>query len=666
MDRRMYGWKGKILKVNLSDGSTTRLSTESYGELFLGGKGFCTKIAWDELSSGIGPFDPENLIVFMTGPLTGTAAPTSGSGIASAISPRVYPKPWYTRSHIGGFWAPELKYAGFDGLILIGKASRPVYLWIFDGAVEIREARDLWGRGCFETQKRLKAIHGPRAQVLCIGPAGENLVRFSTIQHNLSNASGQTGFGAVLGSKLVKAIAIRGTQGVRVADPEGFLRSCQEIQELVKNGPNFLHMVRPSKEMEDRHICTASCPCICTTRTRRNVASPSGEGRVTVMGHCLTEAVNKGWSRTEYHGDESGKFRTASTPGFERGAEIQYLMEDLGLSAWEYFNFYPWFEILRRNGVTRLKELELDIELADFWLDFLRRIAYRQGVGDILAESLIRVSERLDLLDIPGELWPQLTDAAHFLQPAYGFPSHRLGRAAESQPSPLWLFSMLHWAFDTRDPMASHHQSSFLEYILPPHHGVPEPKANVPMEKIRRAYEKMFANAAIISPGFEPVEDKVRYAIWHQNRSCIKDSLLLCDFVFPKTFASFANQAELDRADDISGDLDAECKLLSPLIGKQVSSADLDFIGERIFNLERMLHVRNFQRNRSVDETIKWVCELPEKSDGTRIDGRVFARYLDSYYTQRGWNRKTGSPGKKKLLQLGLEYFDPLCKPTQG
>ncbi|UCF98871.1 MAG: hypothetical protein JSV89_04860 [Spirochaetaceae bacterium] len=652
----MYGWTGQILRVNLSDGSASRRSTEPYTELFLGGKGFCTKIAWDELAGGIGPFDPDNMIVFMTGPLTGTAAPTSGGGIASAISPRVYPKPWYTRSHIGGYWAPELKYAGFDGLVLIGKSRKPVYLWICDGSVELRDAQDLWGGGCFETQKRLKAIHGSGTQVLCIGPAGEHLVRFATIQHNLSNASGQAGFGAVLGSKRVKAIAIRGTRGIRVADPKGFLKSCHEIQELVKNGPNFLHMVRPNKDRGDRHICTAACPCICTTRTRRNVASPSGNDRITVMGHCLTEAVNRGWPRTEYSRDEAGKIRTAATPGFERGAEIQYLIEDLGLSAWEYFNFYPWFEILVRNGVTRVKELELNINHAEFWLDFLRRIAYRQGVADIMAESLIRISERLDLLGIPRELWSQLTDTARFLQPAYGFPSHRLGRAAESQPSPLWLFSMLHWAFDTRDPMASHHQSSFLEYILPPHHGVPKPKANVPTEKIERVYAKLFANAAIISPGFEPVEDKVRYAIWHQNRSCIKDSLLLCDFVFPKTFASFGNQTELDCAEDISGDLDAESKMLSPLIGKQVSSADLDLIGERIFNLERMLHVRNYQRNRSVDETIRWICELPEKSDGTRLDERIFAKFLDSYYAQRGWNKKNGLLRKEKAVQLGLEY----------
>jgi aldehyde:ferredoxin oxidoreductase len=552
-----------------------------------------------------------------------------------------------------------LKYAGFDGLILVGKSSKPVYLWICDGSVELLDARFLWGSGCFDTQKSLKGIHGSKIHVLCIGPAGEHLVRFSTIQHNLSNASGQAGFGAVLGSKRVKAIAIRGTRGVRVAEPANFLDACLKVQELVKNGPNFLHIVRPSKDRDDRYICSAACPCICTTRTRRNVKSPSSDGGVTVMGHCLTEAVNRGWNRTEYNADETGKIRTVATPGFEQGPQVQYLIEDLGLSAWEYFNFYPWFEILKRNGISRLKELELDIDSGAFWLDFLQRVAYRQGVGDIMAESLMRISERLDLLDIPPELQPQLADAAHFLQPAYGFPSHRLGRAAESQPSPLWLFSMLHWAFDTRDPMASHHQSSFLEYILPPHHGVPRPKAVVPTDKIEKVYEKLFRNAAIIRPGFEPLEDKVRYAMWHQHRSCIKDSLLLCDFVFPKTFASFATQEELDRAEDIAGDLDAESKLLSPLIGKPVSSAELDFTGERIFNLERMLHVRNYRRNRSVDETIKWVCELPEKTDGTRIDQAMFARYLDTYYRQRGWNKKTGRITKKKALQLGLDTFGP-------
>jgi aldehyde:ferredoxin oxidoreductase len=650
----MFGWQGRIAWIDLSRSEVSFRPTERYAEAYLGGKGLCLRIAWDDLPSGIGPFDPQALVVFATGPMTGTAAPTSGGGLVAAVSPRVYPKPWYTRSHIGGTWAPELKYAGFDALVLTGKAAAPVYLWVNDGQVELRDGGSLWGLGCFDTQKRLKQTHGNETQVLCIGPAGENLVRFATIQHNLTNASGQAGFGAVLGSKGVKAVAIRGTGAVQVADPEAFLEACLYTKELVQNGPNFIHMLRPRKDPQDLNICTAACPCVCVTRTRRNVPSAFGRGRLTVLGHCVTDLVNRGWDRSEYqHLDHPG-VRTKGIPGFAEGVDIQYLTEDLGLSAWEYLNFYPWFEVLVRNGINALKELRLDIDRAGFWYDFLQRIAYRKGVGDILAESLIRVSERLDALEIPQELWPELVETARFLQPAYGFPSHRLGRAAESQPSPLWLFSMLHWAFDTRDPMASHHQSSFVEYILPAHHGIPTPKADVPMDKIKRVYEKLFGNGEIISEGFEPVQDKVRYAIWSQNRSCIKDSLLLCDFVFPKTFASFASQEALDSAEDLAGDVEAESRLLSPLIGREVSSEELDRIGERIFTLERLLHVRNYGRNRSIDETIRWLCELPEKSDGTRLDAAIFARFLDAYYEQRGWDKQTGAPLESTLDRLGL------------
>ena len=127
----LYGWAGKILKIDLSCKDISTIDTSKYIPYYIGGLGISLKIAWDMLKEGIGPYDPENIIIFMTGPLTGTLAPTSGRGIISSISPRVYPNPWFTRSGMGGFWAPELKYAGYDGLIVIGKADVPVYIYIY-------------------------------------------------------------------------------------------------------------------------------------------------------------------------------------------------------------------------------------------------------------------------------------------------------------------------------------------------------------------------------------------------------------------------------------------------------------------------------------------------------------------------------------------------------
>jgi aldehyde:ferredoxin oxidoreductase len=648
-----YGWQGKILGVDLSDGSTAVIDTMRYASAYLGGKGAAIRIAWEMLPGDVEPYDERNILVFMTGPLTGTLAPTSGRGVICSVSPRVYPDPWYTRSNVGGYWAPELKYAGFDGLIVSGISERPVYLLVEDGNASIHGAEELWGLGSFAVQHNLKSTHGTGSQVLAIGPAGENLVRFSTIHHNLSSASGQAGFGAVMGSKKLKAVVVKGSGGVKIADPQRFFDACRDAMEKVRNGPNIFHMLSDRTSPDDKIVCSAACPCNCEATAKKNLPASFGSGTLTMLDHCMYPGL--GWERTEYSRPEAPDYRTAGIPPLEGYLDVLCLIEDLGLGLWEYFNFYPWFEVFRRNGIHSAGGLQLEIDSGRFWCEFFRLTAHREGAGDIFAEGVLRASERLDELGVPEEHREEIRRIARFLQPAYGFPAHRTGRAAESQPSPLWVFSMLHWAFDTRDPMSSHHQSSFLEYIFPPHHGVPEPAAHVPLEKIKKTYDALFGNGNILDPGFEPMEAKVRYVVWHQHRSCIKDSLLLCDWIFPRTFGSFSSQDEIDRADHLAGDIDLEAKLFSPATGIEMSSADLELCGERIYNLERALHIRNYGRNRKTDASIEWLCELPEKSDGTKLDEALFERIVDVYYACRGWHGKDGRPDKDTLRRLEMD-----------
>lgn len=645
------GWKGRVLRVDLSNRSVNVLDISHYIPHYIGGKGFATKVAWDFLDGDVAEYDPENLLVFMTGPLTGTLAPTSGRGLICSVSPRVYPKPWYTRSNVGGFWAPELKYAGYDGLIVTGRSENPVYLFIRDGDVSLHDARDLWGTGTIATQRILKEIHGPKAQVLCIGPAGENRVRFSTIQHNLSNAAGQTGFGGVMGSKNLKAVVIRGSGGVEIADPPRFLDRCLYTEELVRNGPNIYHMVSPKMSSPDKMVCSAACPCNCEAFARKNFTAKFGPGRLTMLDHCMYPM--HGWDRTEYKRQEAPEYRTEGVPPLGDCLDVQYCVEDLGLSIWDFYNFYPWFEVFVRNGIVSVGDLALDIEEPSFWFDFFHRIARREGVCDIFAEGVRRSADRLPDLGVSPEHFDELRKIAIFQQPGYGFPAHRDGRSAESQPSPLWMFSMLHWAFDTRDPMSSHHQTSFLEFIFPPHHGFMNPVADVSREKMNRTYERLLGMKDVLDEGFEPMEEKVRFAIWHQHRSCIKDSLLLCDWIFPRTFASYESQAGIDGADELSGDIDLEAKLFSPATGVEMDSEDLERCGERIYNLERALHIRNYGRNRRTDESIEWLFELPEKSDGTKLDKPLFDRIVDLYYDCRGW--PGGRPSEDTLRRLGMD-----------
>jgi len=652
----LYGWMGKILKIDLSSSEISTMDTTKYVPDFLGGKGLSIKIASEILKKGTGAYDPQNPIIFMTGPLTGTLAPTSGRAIVLSVSPRTYPGEVFTRSGFGGYWAPELKYAGYDGLIITGSSGKPVFIKINDGIIEIKDANKFWGKGTNYTQSRLKEELGEETQVICIGPAGENLVRSATIQHNLGNASGNAGFGAVMGSKMLKAIAIRGTGGVDIADPVNFIKECMETNDKVGRGINIALMLNEKIPQSNTVACSSACPSNCQyCKSRKNETAKIGTGKLNAVIHCLdyTYSTLK-WNITEYDRPEIEDIKTKSLPGFG-SIDIHHLVNDLGLNEWEYMSFYPWLEVFVRNGIKKIGDLYLDIDSHDFWFKFLSMIAKREGIGDIFAEGVMRAAERLDELHIPKKYQKEIKRIANFIHPAYGFPSHRLGRGCVSQPSPIWIYSMLHWAFDTRDPMSSHHQSSNIHYIFPHRHGTKNPFAYVPFEKVKKVYGKIFGDPDVIEPGFEPMKEKVNAAIWFQHRSNVKDSLLLCDWLFPRTFLSFERQEEVDRAEDLTGDLDIEAKLFSFATGINMNTTDLEKIGERISNLERMFLMKNYRRDRKADETIAWLCELPEKTDGTRLDKRILRKLFDTYYEIRGWDKETGRPKRKKMEELRLD-----------
>ncbi len=646
------GWAGKILRVDLSTDSVTTEDTSKYVPDYIGGKGIATKIAWDELKPGVGPYDPENILIFMTGPFAGTLAPTSGRGIVCGVSPRPYPTPWFTYGGIGGNWASELKYAGFDGMAIKGNSSKPVYLWVHDGEAEIKEAEALWGTDTYFTQKSLKAEYGKKAQVLCIGPAGENRVLFATIQHRLSNAVGNAGLGAVMGAKKLKGIVIRGTGGVKVANPSKFLSACQEVTELISAGPTFKPIGSPPGP--ESMPCTHACPLGCSAMFKNiPVGLEVGSGTRTMMGHCVNSMYNLGINQTEYpikftKDSYTGDIHTRATKGFgiKIGTELQVIGEGLGLSGWNYLNMYVWFWSCIDNGVTELNGYKLDPDNPEFWHDLLHKIAYREGIGDILADSLRRACDRLDLPEI-------IRKHASWQEPIWGFSTHRLGRGFEWQPSPIWIYTMLQWIMDSRDPMASNHQSSFVEFWFPPHYGRGSPDTD--FDKLKATYARVFGSGEVIEPGFGDIDGKTKAAIWLNNRAQLKDSLLLCDWCFPRVLSGFKSKEELKAAKDYYGDIDAEAKLFGPLTGLDISTSDLEKAGERIKNLDRALHIRNYNRSRKIDSSAEWLFEYPEKSDGTKLDMAIFDTILDSYYENRGWDKTTGCPTRAKLEELGLK-----------
>lgn len=236
------GWVGKILRVDLSSGKISETPTSDYVPRFLGGRGLGAKICWDEVPPEVSAFDPEARLVFATGPLQGTLAPTSGRFMLLGKAPQTAPVESYCRSGVGGHWAPELKWAGYDALVVHGRAPKPVYLWISDGTAALHDASRLWGLDTYRTQLQLWGLHGKKTRVMTIGRAGENRSRIACILTDSGDASGQGGFGGVMGSKNLKAIAVSGTG----ADPYTIARRISRA-----SAPRSCHNSYRAREVQE-------------------------------------------------------------------------------------------------------------------------------------------------------------------------------------------------------------------------------------------------------------------------------------------------------------------------------------------------------------------------------------------------------------------------------
>lgn len=228
------GWIGTILRINLTEGSIKRepLNMQDAHD-YVGARGLGTKYYCNEVDPKVDPLSPENKLIFMTGPLTGTAACSAGRYEVVSKAPLTG---IIGAANSGGHFGPELKYAGYDGIIFEGKANHPVYLHINDDQVELLDASELWGQGVHETTEALEAKHG-KVRVSCIGTPGERCMLFAAIMNDKNRAAGRGGMGAVMGSKNLKAIAVRGTGGVTVARPEGFMNEVTKARTMLKEHP---------------------------------------------------------------------------------------------------------------------------------------------------------------------------------------------------------------------------------------------------------------------------------------------------------------------------------------------------------------------------------------------------------------------------------------------
>jgi len=643
-DTPVFGWMGKILRIDLSQ---RRIESQDSAPLiphYLGGRGFGARIAWDELAPGIGAFDPRNPLMALTGPLCGTSAPCSGRTQIMGVSPQAYPIEWFTRSNMGGHFGPALKYAGYDGVVVTGHAEKPCYVWINDDKVEIRDGAELWGLGTYATQTRLQELHGKDARILTIGPAGENLSRIAIVNSETESAAGAGGFGAVMGSKNLKAIVVRGSGGVRIAHPKLLLERSLAIAGVAHHPlgwpePLSLDPEKVRAYGERFHACTQQCPSRCTeSRFYENVPGTVFKDR-TYRGqlHCAA-ALFQGFKTTFY---DWGL-------GWEAGFEISNLVNDYGLNNWEIlFAIVPWLRDCHRAGLLPdLDGMPVDFDDPHLWAELLRKIAYREGIGAALAEGGRRAP---DILGFGKEL-------ADPYYTAWGFACHWDGHGNRVNQIyyPYWLVTALQWMVDTRDPMADGHD--YCEHLMRWNKDF-APHAGLEWEDFMNVAETLYGSANAVDPRSD-YEDKAYPAVWHGHRSIIKDSMPVDDALFPMIY-SMDTPDHRARAGGMEG-TSFEYYLFTAATGVDMTEDEFNLSAERVFNLERALQIRNYGRDRRMDETvipyfstIEW-WENPVTHERRALDPTRFRALMDEYYRLRGWDERSGRPTTAQLLRLGL------------
>jgi aldehyde:ferredoxin oxidoreductase len=641
------GYTGRMLRVDL-DAAAISVEETPDPTVWLGPRGWNALIGWNEVRPGVGPFDAENRIVFSVGPLVGTYAPTSGRTVVSSLMPRGYPQPMWATATMGGYWGAELKYAGYDGIIIHGRASAPVYLLIENDRVSLEDAGDLWGKGLYATQRALKERHGVRYQVAAIGPAGENRVRFATIGHRLTNAVGNGGLGGVLGAKNLKAIAVRGTGGVTLADPGGFVDAVQRVWQMARGGIACIGQPDVGYPVV---ACTHACSVRCFTRVRPIVDhydSGASLNMTTCVDGSWMGGSHLGYQGRSVRGEELSIPRPTGLG--DAGANVANLVNDLGMTTWVYDTWSRYFGALREMGIREVDGEVPDIDDPEWWRGWLTRVAYRQGLGDDCAEGLARFYDK-------HPVGPRYL--AEFIEGAgsRGHGWHRDGRAMEPHPSPFWEYSALLYAVSTRDVTPSTHDFFFLNEL----YGYPkQPRdpSEIPA-RLKELAKILYGSEQAVYPGDAYIEHVVMF---HQHRSVIKDSMAVCDWVFPLLRRTFATREEMERElaaekGSILGDPGAEAEMYRPCTGIDLDIHEMERpIAERVVNLERCIDVRNCGRSRAIDEVVIPHYQWPEKTDGTHLsaDAHEFRALLDRFYDLRGWDRESGWPTVERLRELGL------------
>jgi aldehyde:ferredoxin oxidoreductase len=604
------GYLGKILRVDLGTGELQdEPLNEEYTRAFVGGSGLAARYIYDMVDGDTDPLGPDNPLVFMTGPLVGTAMPSAGRCSVCALSPLTS---IWGEANTGGFFGPELRFAGYDGAIITGQAEEPVWLSIVDGRARLHDATAVWGSDSYEAQELVRQELGePKARVACIGVAGENQVRMAAVMNDHGRAAGRTGMGAVMGSKNLKAVVVRGNGRVPIADPEGFKATVRAVIAGLDEDMTALSLqIAGTACYVDMALMYGDMPI-------RYYQQGEWEEASNLSGVLMDDQFGNGSKACYRCPIACGRETRAPSYGVERvdGPEYETLgalgtlvmVDDLEavIYAGHLCNVYGMdtisvgstvalaCELFERGILTAADTGGLEIRYGDgaTMHRLIEMMARREGFGGVLADGSAALAERFGV--------PDLAATVNRLEVPIHDPRAFVGMAAGYALSPRG---------------ACHMQGDM--YSVDTGQSPPLELGVVPGER------------------FDTSKEKGRIAARQQAWRNLYNAVNLCQFQNPGVGQLLA--------------------AVNGATGWELEANDLMTLGKRIVTLKRLLNLRR-GLTRS-DDRLPDILLQPLSDGGTEGTVPDMDALLAGAYAEFGWDPETGYPGDGAMEGLGLTW----------
>lgn len=679
-ENKIKGYVGRILRIDLTNETTSDIDTFKYAPKYIGGQGIATRIFYEDVGPGVGAFDAENELIFMTGPACGTGTPASGRATFVSIAPNAIPEQmnW---SGIGGYFGEALKHAGYDGFVMVGKAKEHTYIVIDDGKVSFKNADDdgLWGQFTQETQELIFDKYGRDYYSIVIGPAGENLMRNASISTSADNAAAKSGYGAVMGSKNIKAVVAHGNMDITVGNIEQMLHLRKTVNAGEKGdaapGLNPINMRdtfganQATSEDADSDFCEveggwrcgwlACCPG-CTMRCNMltmDTKDPFTGKTMHQLDKCvdvmapvykadcfhqlytytgsevnhptIAETFIPGWQMDPNDPEfdtlniaDGGDILNYWDFNFEHGNEIMYLCNAYGIDKWDVLIWYmTWFSACKKEGlldeIKHKFDIEPDVENPEFMRYFMDMITYRKGeMGQLFGEGMGRAIRKLGKEKFGDSIY-------------HGRYNSHTGQKLDIPVSleEAWGSSMhwlgrgfqginfAQWVMNALELMVSNRDAQSNAHQK-------TPIVDWKQFKDDPCHSPLMAHDTFINDCYGP----------------IKESILGCDWTGHNPYRP-----------------NVEVDTFNAATGLELTEQELFEAGVRIKLLFRAVMMRNHGRTRDMEvEEVFPTLTYPDPA-GITLTWDDWNDAVDLYYAEFGWDKATGWPTEETWKMYGLE-----------